>query len=644
MNTTYTYNSQSEITTKENGKEIFLSHFNESYAIEEKPCFFWGKLQQPYVIARSLLMLSKKRSSILLSQPAGTERYAGLQYSYSTDPNLAHDERILNELKSTLPEGSNYTLKIDLAKANRTYTGGSNSPQTNSNANRTRVQVLLRVNPWISVNGCKAQVKEIFLSPVLTTANWTTHSVNFDILPAEANLYNSLEIRLLSMDDPRSAASPAAINPSWQWAYIDNVNICPPEGELPPITEACSFGDIFLDASSVLPTEGPFIVTIEDVTPTATSPIIRSYYGCGSPGIINLDDLSGSNLYNLKGIPDCNTIPTSGNATNYHFSCYDHCGYYKVTIDYILCGEPKSVETIVHVLCSPRIVADADPSVVCLGDLVEYCGYPYAFTNPSTYVWAYANGHVIQTQPVPPTGPHITTPFCTVPIPYTGLSSVPILTATDPTNGCSTEIRPTMATGSECCEFFSVDAGPNLYPCTGDVVTISPTTTNGTGPFTYSWSGPGINPHWGGSSYTLTVSHLTPSSIITITVTDANGCTSTDQMYLVPNSSKKCRTRGGSGTFASGGRGKRTANVAADNIKVFPNPANTRLHVSVEGATNVTSIKLYNTQGQLISTQSTQTGADKTSLNVASFAPGIYILEVADTDGVLKREKVVIRH
>ncbi|MGB0868857.1 MAG: SWIM zinc finger family protein [Flavobacteriales bacterium] len=63
MNTTYTYNSQSEITTKENGKEIFLSHFNESYAIEEKPCFFWGKLQQPYVIARSLLMLSKIVSS-----------------------------------------------------------------------------------------------------------------------------------------------------------------------------------------------------------------------------------------------------------------------------------------------------------------------------------------------------------------------------------------------------------------------------------------------------------------------------------------------------------------------------------------------------------------------------------------------------
>ncbi|QCX38043.1 SWIM zinc finger family protein [Aureibaculum algae] len=59
MDITYQYNEPSTITKGKNGSEIFLSHYNESFEEKEVPCFFWGKLKEPYTIARSLLTLSK---------------------------------------------------------------------------------------------------------------------------------------------------------------------------------------------------------------------------------------------------------------------------------------------------------------------------------------------------------------------------------------------------------------------------------------------------------------------------------------------------------------------------------------------------------------------------------------------------------
>ncbi len=59
MNILYQYNQVSsfERTAKEN--RLFLAHFNEEYADTNMPCFFWGQLKHPYLVARSLLTLSK---------------------------------------------------------------------------------------------------------------------------------------------------------------------------------------------------------------------------------------------------------------------------------------------------------------------------------------------------------------------------------------------------------------------------------------------------------------------------------------------------------------------------------------------------------------------------------------------------------
>lgn len=59
MNITYQYKSASSLEKTNNGSRLFLSHFNEEYAEKETPCFFWGKLKHPYLVARNLLCLSK---------------------------------------------------------------------------------------------------------------------------------------------------------------------------------------------------------------------------------------------------------------------------------------------------------------------------------------------------------------------------------------------------------------------------------------------------------------------------------------------------------------------------------------------------------------------------------------------------------
>ena len=59
MDITYQYEQPSAVIRKKDKSGIFLSHYNESFEDKEAPCFFWGKLQEPYVIARSLLALSK---------------------------------------------------------------------------------------------------------------------------------------------------------------------------------------------------------------------------------------------------------------------------------------------------------------------------------------------------------------------------------------------------------------------------------------------------------------------------------------------------------------------------------------------------------------------------------------------------------
>ena len=59
MDITYQYNQASSIEKIPDASNLFLAHFNEDYNESPVPCFFWGKLKNPYLVARNLLSLSK---------------------------------------------------------------------------------------------------------------------------------------------------------------------------------------------------------------------------------------------------------------------------------------------------------------------------------------------------------------------------------------------------------------------------------------------------------------------------------------------------------------------------------------------------------------------------------------------------------
>ena len=73
----------------------------------------------------------------------------------------------------------------------------------------------------------------------------------------------------------------------------------------------------------------------------------------------------------------------------------------------------------------------------------------------------------------------------------------------------------------------SANAGQDLTICVGGNVTLSGTATNGAAPYTYSWNNSAQN---GVPFVALT------NNTYTLTVSDGNGCTNTDQMTLTANS------------------------------------------------------------------------------------------------------------
>ncbi len=55
----YWYAQPSAVSKSTDRTNILLSHFNEDTEVEEAPCFFWGKLKNPYLTAKCLTTLSK---------------------------------------------------------------------------------------------------------------------------------------------------------------------------------------------------------------------------------------------------------------------------------------------------------------------------------------------------------------------------------------------------------------------------------------------------------------------------------------------------------------------------------------------------------------------------------------------------------
>ena len=116
---------------------------------------------------------------------------------------------------------------------------------------------------------------------------------------------------------------------------------------------------------------------------------------------------------------------------------------------------------------------------------------------------------------------------------------------------------------------------------------------------------------------TSSIYHESVPGYYTVVVTDGS-CTDTSSAYLIHSS-------GGGGT---GGGGTGFTNVYTNyNIRIYPNPATSALHIDAPEAVNV---KIISPDGKLVKEQ-----AQTLDVNVSSLANGMYIIMLYDKDDVL---------
>lgn len=88
--------------------------------------------------------------------------------------------------------------------------------------------------------------------------------------------------------------------------------------------------------------------------------------------------------------------------------------------------------------------------------------------------------------------------------------------------------------------------------------------------------------------------------------------------------------------IASGGVG--TLELAGNNVKVYPNPANDVLNVEVDGA-EVSVINIYSLDGRVVS--SNNANASVVNVNISSLVEGTYIYEIVAENGATFKSKFV---
>ena len=78
--------------------------------------------------------------------------------------------------------------------------------------------------------------------------------------------------------------------------------------------------------------------------------------------------------------------------------------------------------------------------------------------------------------------------------------------------------------------------------------------------------------------------------------------------------------------------------TAESSVKIYPNPANSKIYVDGE---NISMVEVYNSLGQKVTTVE---GSDNTSVESAAFENGVYVVRVISNDGNVTTQKVTIVH
>jgi hypothetical protein len=257
---------------------------------------------------------------------------------------------------------------------------------------------------------------------------------------------------------------------------------------------------------------GTYTVTVTDAN------------GCSRSKSVNISNVAGPGLAIdahpeeiCEGYSSTLTASTSGGTAPFTFEWDNNLGSghtkvvspgstttYSVTVtDANGCSEEGSITLTVHPNPSVTISCDADTGdgcVLCQGDNTTLTANPSGGTGPYTYDWS--NGHDSQAINVSPNG---TTDYT--------------VTITD-VNGCTDHETITVIVNPTP----HVSIAKNNATCGLDNGSVTASADGGTTPYTYTWSDGLGN---GASKNNL------PTGTYTVTVTDANGCTDTENVTII---------------------------------------------------------------------------------------------------------------
>lgn len=227
-------------------------------------------------------------------------------------------------------------------------------------------------------------------------------------------------------------------------------------------------------------------------------------------------------------------------------------------------------------------VPNASPLVLTGTVLSGVCGSNAGQANitvngglaPYSYVWS--NGDITQSISV-------------------ALAANYSLTVTD-ANGCqqTTSILVPLSSGPA----LNTNATPDTLNAGNGTATVVP--VSGNAPYTYLWSN---------GQTTATVTGLAVGTYI-VTVTDANGCGTTDTVIV------------------SAFTGLNEVLNAA-NVSLWPNPTNGKFVVSFNGILGVANITVYDALGKMVKNQENDILAHPTvEVDLSSFAGGVYMVRI----------------
>ncbi len=246
------------------------------------------------------------------------------------------------------------------------------------------------------------------------------------------------------------------------------------------VTSSGSYSVTYTDGSGCSSTSAPVVVT---VNPTPTSPTITpsgALTFCDG-GSVDLSSSQGSgNAWSNSATSQTITVTTSG---TYDVTYTDGNG----------CSATSSPITVtVNANPTPPTISTSGSTTICQGQTVDLTS-------------SQATGNEWST----------TETTATITVSTAGSYSVIYTDA----NGCSATSAPTTVSVNA---LPTVDGGSDQTVCEGDMVTLS-----GSGASTYAWDN-GITD---GTAFTPSVGTTT----YTVTGTDANGCTNTDQVDVIVN-------------------------------------------------------------------------------------------------------------